>query len=172
MVVAIISVLAAVAIMNVNKDPAVRDVAQKLSNILRETSRRAVAGGPVRSDVITATGVTARTRARITFQNGAQRVLIEELKEDTLPANGAQWETSRSTWIDRSVEIYGTRASAETVAGLGPQTVLGTSDYSILCYPNGSCDPVTIYLQTKKQAKKARTVVMPLNGSPLYFSQW
>ena len=171
-VVVIVGVIASVAIVRLRPKASVRDVAQRMSDLLRKASRHAVAGGAIRSNVSTATGVTARARTRMTSQDGVQYVMVERFVEDPEPATGGGWEILEWVSIPSSVQVYGVRASAETQPGLGPETVITTGEHTVQCYANGSCDAVTIYVQSPDGRNKARTVVMPLHGAPLYFAGW
>ena len=74
-------------------------------------------------------------------------------------------------------EVYGFRASAEALPGLGPDVILGSGEVEIRCYPNGTCDAATLYLQDADKPADAtnnrlRIVMMPLNGAPLVFADW
>jgi hypothetical protein len=43
---------------------------------------------------------------------------------------------------------------------------------TIECFPNGACEPKTLYFENKTGGDRTRVVVMPLNGSPLVFDAW
>lgn len=174
-VVAIVGILMIAAAVMMRTQADVQDVAHQVANVLREGSRKAVAGGAVRGDVIANTGITARTRIRV-YEEVAdfQIVVLERLEEETLPSDGASWVEIQRITLDEDVEINGYRGSAEINPGLGPATVIVPGGEAIIeCTPNGTCDPMTLYLRsTGTQEELARVAVMPLNGAPLIFAQW
>jgi prepilin-type N-terminal cleavage/methylation domain-containing protein len=174
-VVAIVGLLMIAAVVMMRTEADVQDVAHQVANVLREGSRKAVAGGAVRGDVIANTGIEARTRIRI-YEEVAdfQIVVLERLEEDALPNDTASWVEIRRVTLDEDVEVNGVRPSAEINPGLGPATVIVPAGEAIIeCEPDGTCDPMTLYLKsTGNQEEFARVAVMPLNGAPLIFAQW
>jgi len=172
-VVLIIAVLATLAWGSLRSDPRPSDVAATTANLARETARKAAAGGPVRAAVVTALGITARSRLRIFTQSGNQVLTVEMLEENPPPSTQASWVEHRRQQISRGTRLAGWRPSSDLDGGVGPQIVLGANDeVEIRCYPNGRCDAATLYFDQPNGQRKARTVLMPLGGSPAVFSAW
>jgi prepilin-type N-terminal cleavage/methylation domain-containing protein len=171
-VVAIVGIMVTAAVVNMSRGPTVEDQCRAIAARLREASRKAVAGGAVRDNVATATLQTARTRTRI-FRDGTtglQTVVVERVAEDPILPD-FEWEELSRLGIDERIEIFGTSPAAEIDPGVTPVPLIG--EHTISCFPNGACEPMTLYLRsTGAQKKYGRVVVMPLNGSPLVFNQW
>jgi hypothetical protein len=79
----------------------------------------------------------------------------------------------KALWGPRGTTISGYRASADLNGGLGPQVAIGPTDtVQIYCYPTGLCDAATLYASDPHGPKKARTVMLPLGGTPAVFPVW
>ena len=170
-VVALVAVLATLAWGSFRGDPRPSDVASTAANLVRQTARKAVGGGAVRADVAAVLG-KARSRLHIFTESGVQVLAVEVLEEDDVPADSLWAERSRRA-VPRGTRLTGWRASADLDGGLGPEIVLGSGDaVEIRCYPNGTCDAATLYFEATSGARKARTVLMPLGGSPATFAAW
>ena len=175
-VIAIVGVLAALAMVYMRPDQKPIDAANRMGDFMRETSRRAVALGPVRPSVAAALGTKARTRVRAIAPFTLQPTFVlERLQEDPAPATSANWiEVERYT-IDKAVigESWGTGVAPKaTVTGL---TTDWTS-FEVRCFPNGSCDSRTLFFEatTPKQPNEryARMSIMPLGGAILVREAW
>lgn len=172
-VVAIIGVLVTLAVTMLNGKPRAIDLAQDLSTRLSEASRKAVAGGAVRSDVAIAQGSAARTHVVITVgDGGGGTLLMERLEEDPLPSSGASWLELTHATLPRSILVAGVRGAAD-LSGLDIETRVGAGDQiEVRCYADGRCDGMTIYLETSDHRRRARVAVLPLGGSPMTFDGW
>jgi prepilin-type N-terminal cleavage/methylation domain-containing protein len=172
-VVAIIGVLSTLAWGSLRSEPRPTDVASTAANMIREAARKAAQSGAVRTDVATALGSAARTRIRIFTASGKQNLAVDRLVENALPSNGATWvETTRYT-MPRNNVISGWRSTADLNGGVGPLVVLGPGDtVLIFCLPTGRCDAATLYFAHSNTTRRARTVMMPLGGSPAVFPAW
>jgi prepilin-type N-terminal cleavage/methylation domain-containing protein len=171
-VLAIIGVLCALALVYMRADPKTIDIATRVGELVREGSRRAIALGPVRPDVAVALG-KARTRIRATA--GPQPTFIlERLQEDPPPA-------PTGVWIE--VQRYTVDASAigdSWAAGVGSHAalplVVDWSTFVAQCYPNGTCDPRSLFFQSAGPASPdeafARLSIMPLGGAILLREDW
>lgn len=175
----LVGVLSTAAIALLRSSPRAIDVASQLSAKISEASRKAVAGGSVRDDVLVALGSSvpanqARTLVSITVgATGGGTVSVAQLEEDPLPANTASWVTLSSTTLHRAVTLDGFRTGATLTSVTAPETALAAgATLEIRCYPDGSCDGMVIYTSSTRGARKARVVVMPLGGSPLTFDSW
>ena len=172
-VVVIVGVLMVVAVLALRSNPNVDDVTRRIAAMLREASRKAVAGGTVRADVITATGESDRSRLLIVTDTttGLQAVTVERLQEDTLPGT-ASWVVLQRFDVPEGIEIAGHDDAPRINTGTSP-SVLDSPEHEIRCRPTGECDPHTLFVHDLVvQQRRARVVVMPLNASPLVFSGW
>ncbi len=178
-VVALVGVLATLGIALLRDQPRALDIASQLSAKIGESSRKAVAAGAVRGDVLEALGARipanhARTRVVIDVGVTGGTLSLERLEESPLPASTASWVQLSSSTVHHAVSIRGYRAGASLTEGaLAPPTPLAAgSSLQVRCYPDGSCDGLVIYLASDRGTRKARVVVMPLGGSPLTFDGW
>jgi prepilin-type N-terminal cleavage/methylation domain-containing protein len=169
-VVSIIGILVTMAIVYMR--PRVRpiDVATRVGDLFREASRRAVALGPVRPDVVVAFG-RARTRVStqvVTVPPGvpAVKFTLERLQEG---APGAVvWFFVEDYTTDKNVVAV----QWQTTAGL-------TADWTALtlyCRPNATCDACTMYFQAAiagpDYEQLAKLSVMPLGGAINTRTDW
>jgi hypothetical protein len=86
--------------------------------------------------------------------------------------------------MPRNIVVSGWSPIADLDGGATPaNTLLGAGDTATFaCLPTGRCDstpatatsidPGTLYFAHSFTTKKARTVVMPLGGSPAVFPAW
>jgi hypothetical protein len=148
------------------------------ANFAREAARKAAAGGAVRADVVTALQpgdpqhCTARARIQISTVGTAQYLSVQVLQE-RVTAGQADWVEIKSQKVPRGTTISGYRASADLNGGLGPQVPIGPTDTVLIyCYPSGLCDAATVYASDPRGPRKARTVMLPLGGTPAVFPVW
>jgi prepilin-type N-terminal cleavage/methylation domain-containing protein len=175
-VVSIIGILVTMAIVYMR--PRVRpiDVANRVGDLFREASRRAVALGPVRPDVVLAFG-RARTRvttAAVTVPPGvpAVKYTLERLQEGAVGA--ATWNYVEDYTTDKNV------VAVQWALGVGDQTMAnltGNFDGIILyCRPDGTCDSCTMFFQAAiagpAYEQLAKISVMPLGGSINTRTDW
>jgi prepilin-type N-terminal cleavage/methylation domain-containing protein len=173
-VVAIISVLVALAGIYMRPDVKTIDVANRTGDLVREASRRAVALGPVRAPVAINLGSKARTRIRGLTAGPQPIFVLERLQEDPAPAITASWvEVVRYT-PDKAVD------AAAWAVGVGPYGAL-TPDtdwtaFSALCFPDGTCEARTLFFRHTKPQKPselfARMSIMPLGGAIITRETW
>lgn len=171
-VIAIIGILSTIASIAFRSPTSAGDTAARLAVRVRECTRLAVSRGPVRADVLTALGSRARARMVISPEaDGSQLVTVELLQEEALPSDGGNWsEVSRS--VLTGVQVAGTTTSTVLTDGLGPGTAI-SSDHVLQCYPNGSADPMTYYLESSQStSQRMRLVVMSMTGDPTTLAGW
>jgi prepilin-type N-terminal cleavage/methylation domain-containing protein len=177
-VVAIVAVLAALAwnLLSPTSDP--DDIAEQTAQLMREAGRRATTGGPVRGDVVTNLGLAPKPpRARLHVIAGTPRkIAIERLQEDPLPQHTASWVQVQAFTVPSAVTLKGWRPTADLNGGVGPSVLLGATDEVVIqCYPTSTCDAATLYFDVSASqggSAPARTVVMPLGGSPVVYESW
>jgi prepilin-type N-terminal cleavage/methylation domain-containing protein len=172
-VVAILGITAALVLRNFKRNPTGEE-ARRLASAMAVAHRTAIAGGPVRADVVTAAGgQRARAQLEIAASGNGYLVTVWRLVEDPLPGTGHQWLPVQVTAISPEVEItrvadaahIGLSATAITAGGLPT-----TKNY----YPNGSADPFTAYLKHRHRdgATRYRVIGMPLTPAPQLFQDW
>jgi prepilin-type N-terminal cleavage/methylation domain-containing protein len=170
-VVLIIGVIAGAAAVVIRSGPGIGDAAARVSGMVAEAARKAVAGGPVRANVA-AGGNTSRARVRFDVDpNGFPFVAVDRRVEDSPDtATTFEWvELTRARLPDR-VAIAGLEPVPRTDPGGAPTVAL---PFTVECEPGGTCDAATIYLETTGGApERKRVVVMPLGAAPLVFDQW
>jgi prepilin-type N-terminal cleavage/methylation domain-containing protein len=170
---AIVGVMMAAAAVRVDSTPQVGDQARRLAGLLHETARRAVTGGPIRTDVAIANDLSARSRTRV-FRDGTTGlwvVAVERAEEETEPSTDYAWvETARVT-LPEGMEVSGYSAAAELEAGISPAEI--EDELLIQCHPDGTCEAQTLYLSAGGEQKRyARIAIMPLTGAPIVFDGW
>jgi len=122
-VVAILSIVTAVAIGSYRRNPT-GDDARRLAALMATAYRTAVAGGPIRADVASAAMPTVlRERAKVTFtQEGASTVAtVYKIVEEDLPSHGYLEVPVQSIALSSEVTLHAIVASAQI--GLAPGTV-------------------------------------------------
>jgi prepilin-type N-terminal cleavage/methylation domain-containing protein len=172
--VAIIGVLVSLAVVYMKPQTKTIDVANRVGDLVREASRRAVALGPVRAAVALNIGTKARTRVRGTTAGPRPTLVLERLQEDPAPANTAVWIAVMQYTVAREAigESWG--------AGVGSHAVLTRSTdwtaFEARCYPDGTCDPHTLFFEAadpgSESDRYARMSIMPLGGAILTRRDW
>lgn len=162
-VVTLIGILVTMAIVYMKGHVRPIDVANRVGDLVREASRRAVALGPVRSDVAVTLGSKARTQ--ITAVADAKQMgtppinftsvtfVMWRLQEDPLPLHTGTWISVEQyqTDIHIDVESWAKKAVDHTDA-------TRTADWSawapplnsvppIQCKPDGTCTSATIFFK-------------------------
>lgn len=168
-VVSIIGILVTMAIVYMRPKVRPIDVATRVGDLFREASRRAVALGPVRPDVVLAYG-RARTRVKtlaVTIPPGvpAVKFTMERLQEDG--PLGTAWYYVEDYTTDKNV------VAANWALGVGDHTMGSQSsnfdNITLYCRPDGSCDAITMFFQAAiagpTYEQLAKISVMPLGGS-------
>ena len=173
-VVAIIGIVTTMAVVYLNPKVKSIDVAGRVGDLAREGSRRAIALGPVRADVALALGLTARVRIR-GLAGSQPTFILERLQENSLPAATASWIEIHRYTVDRAVvgDSWG--------VGVGARAALTVSaDWSAFlayCYPNGTCDPRSLFFQATAVGGpsydyQARLSIMPIGGAIMTRKDW
>jgi prepilin-type N-terminal cleavage/methylation domain-containing protein len=175
-VVSIIGILVTMAIVYMR--PRVRpiDVATRVGDLFRESSRRAVALGPVRPDVVLAFG-RARTRVStqpVTIPPGvpAVKFTLERLQEGA--PNTAAWFFVEDYTTDKNVVAvqWALKVGDQTMAGL----TTNWTGLTLYCRPDGTCDSCTMFFQAAiagpDYEQLAKVSVMQLGGSINTRTDW
>jgi prepilin-type N-terminal cleavage/methylation domain-containing protein len=167
-VLAIVGILVAAAYPYLRANPRPIDVADQVSSMVSEASRRAVAGGVVRPEL----GIAARTQV-VLVAGSPDEILVERLEEDPAPATTGQWIEIRRTTLPATVELIGWSPNPTLASTGGPVNVLAAgARKEIHCEPNGRCDGAMVFLRSRDQRHEARVVILPLGGTPITFSEW
>ena len=181
-VVTIIGVLVTMAIVYMR--PRVRpvDVANRVGDMVREASRRAVALGPVRADVVVALGSKARTQILATTSGSVVTFTLYRLQE-AMPPTSSAWMPIESYAVDANV------VAVKFAPGVGDRTMAGQvstwNTFLAQCKPDGTCDPVTVFFQavimgpvdcstatTPVYEQCGKLSIMPLGGAITTRADW
>lgn len=171
-VVVILGILVAFSVKAFKSNP-VADSARKVSSVISEARRRAVADGPIREDVRAATG--QQGRAKVVFEsNRIMRVWVAV--EDAPPATGFSWVNVSSQVMPEGAEIFAVGTTAKMDPG-GAAPAASGFPLEKQFYPNGTCDSLTVYLRATGSGatdanKRYRVFAMPLNAIPGSFKGW
>jgi prepilin-type N-terminal cleavage/methylation domain-containing protein len=188
-VVAIIGVLVTMAIVYLRARPRPLDVANRVGDLAREASRRAIALGPVRANVAFALNSKARTQILGSqTAGGAVTFTLYRLQEDTGGAATGQWLPLQTYTVDKGVDSI--RWEKNVVAGTAPVTAAGqiwdvqpapptapTQGFVAQCKPDGTCDPYTLFFQSTGLTgavyeRQAKLAIMPLGGAIVTRPDW
>ncbi|MEM9488978.1 MAG: prepilin-type N-terminal cleavage/methylation domain-containing protein [Myxococcota bacterium] len=175
-VVAIVGILMVTAVVTIDREPMARDMANRVANMMRETSRKGVARGPIdftQVDSPSSPAVTWPTQLRVFNDAGTGYWVVAIERYNEVP-NPDEWVEIERRFISHTgVEIVGYSDSAEFSASPSPPTTtLGIADEKIIrCHEDGSCDATTLYLE-KGNGERARMVVMPLSGTAEVYDGW
>lgn len=169
-VVAIIAVLVAMASVSLRPRTTAIDTGHSLRALVDEASREAVRAGPVRPDVVTATGI--RARAQVIAADDGTAFYVQRLVEDPAPAVTAAWQTVASFAVPSWVH------AAAYSSQLGAYTAVSRStnwtSFAIACFPDGTCERKTVFFDSATGAsvsRQSRVAVMPLS-SPHVIGKW
>jgi prepilin-type N-terminal cleavage/methylation domain-containing protein len=196
-VVAIIGILVTMAIVYMRPRLRPIDVANRVGDLAREASRRAVALGPVRPNVAVALGSKARTQ--ITAQLSSATTItftLWRLQEDPAPAATASWVSLETYTMDLNVVVI----DSWSPGAVDYSAAARTSDWTIWqtvapppparpplqCKPDGTCDAVTLFFQAARPGPACnptgpspplyeqcgKLAVMPLGGAITTHADW
>ena len=171
MIVAILATMAAVSLR-----PKIKplDAAERVGDIVREANRRAVALGPVRANVALALNNKARTRVVGSGTSPQPTFILQRLVEDASPAStAANWVEIQRYTLDADVTADSWDTGVNTKTALDP-TQTDWTVFETRCYPDGLCDPVTVFLHETSASPGdfARLSVMPLGGAIMTRQDW
>ena len=172
-VVAIIGVLTTMAFAYMKPRVTTLDVANRVGNMVREASRRAVSLGPVRADVA-ATVITGKARTRIVATAGLQPTFtLQYLVENPLPASTAVWISALQYTVYRDVTAESWATGVGSHAAL--TTVSSFASFELDCFPDGTCNAKSLFFQApdgKPREQYSRLSVMPLGGAVMTRPDW
>lgn len=175
-VVSIIGILVTMAVVYMRPRLRPVDVANRVGDLFREASRRAVALGPVRADV----GIRARTRVTAA-PSGANVTFTLWLLQEGAPAT---WTPVMSYTTDPRVIAVDWRTN---VVGFTPAPPAAWSSFESRCSPDGTCQPRSLYFQADLAGPScdpaaalaqpiyeqcAKLAVMPLGGAITTRADW
>jgi prepilin-type N-terminal cleavage/methylation domain-containing protein len=172
-VIAIIGLTVAFASVYMSAKVKTIDIANQVGDLVREGSRRAVALGPVRSNVALAMGTRARTRI---VGSGTTQVMftLQRLQESPAPAATASWIDVATVTVDKSVLADSFGNSVGSYAALARSSTW--SAFVAYCYPEGKCDARTLFFKAVKPTGTsdtyAKLAVMPLGGAVMTRRDW
>ena len=188
-VVAIVGILVSVVLVTLR--PRVRpiDAATRFGDLVREASRRAVALGPVRADVVRTLGSRARTQIFGVQSGRTMTFTLYRLQEAPLGSSTGTWMPVESYTTDASVVVdsWGPGVIDHTPAKLAPDWTAWTPPPNppvdptpprspLQCRPDGSCDPCTLFFRAAINGpayeQLAKVSVMPLGGAITTRTDW
>lgn len=168
-VVAILAILATLAVVSVNPRTTAIDIGHRFRALVDTASRDAVRLGPVRPDVVTATGIRARTQ--IVAAGSGTAFYVQRLVEDTGTPT-ATWQTIDSFALPAWV------SAAAFSSQLGPYGTVTTatdwSTFSLACFPDGTCERKTVFFESSAGStatRQARVAVLPVAAAQV-ISRW
>jgi prepilin-type N-terminal cleavage/methylation domain-containing protein len=163
-VVAIIGVLVTMAVVYMR--PRVRpiDVAARVGDLVHEASRRAVALGPVRADVVDALSSKARTQIQTAISGSVVTFTLFRLEEG-VTLGTATWIPIESYAVHPNVLAVEWRREVGThsMGGLSTNWDPPPSGLVIQCRPDGTCDPRTLFFESATSGPDCETATTPLN---------
>lgn len=175
-VVAIIGVLVTMAIVYMRGHVRPIDVANRVGDLVREASRRAVALGPVRSDVALNMRTTARTAITATQNVGTNppittmTFVMWRFQEADPPGNTGSWIAVEQYTTD--VHVLVDSWAQGVVDHTSPAVSTSWTTWGdpagpppIQCRPDGTCTPCTIFFQAALSGPSCEPTATP--GVPL-----
>lgn len=181
-VVAIIGILVTMAIVSMRPRLRPIDVANRVGDLFREASRRAIALGPVRADV----AIRARTRITAapsgTVDQPTVTFTLWWLQEGALKQ--ASWIPIVTYTTDPKVTAVDWRSN---VVAYTPPSAADWSKFEARCSPDGTCQPFTLFFQANRPGPScdpaastsqpvyeqcAKLAVMPLGGAIITRTDW
>jgi prepilin-type N-terminal cleavage/methylation domain-containing protein len=198
-VVAIVGILVTLAIVYMRGQSRPIDVANRVGDLMREASRRAVALGPVRSDVVARMGTRARTGVTVTVGASLGTPAYNRLtfvlwwfKEADLPADTGSWIAIEQYTTEVGVRVDGWAPGVVDHTSGGLSTAWTTwadaaATPPVQCRPDGGCTPVSIFFEAARSGPScepnvahpqpiyeqcAKLAVMPLGGAITTQADW
>ena len=183
-VVSIIGILVAMAIVSMRPRPRPIDIANRVGDLFREASRRAIALGPVRADV------PIRARTRVTAAPSGTSALPTVTFTLWRLVEGA---IGQATWIPITTTTYTTDPKIaiadwrKNVVAYTPPSSTDWNAFDARCSPDGTCQPVTLFFQANRPGTScdptatpsgpvyelcAKLAVMPLGGAINTRADW
>ena len=129
-VLAVISILVAIAVPNLRTAADVEATARNMGSLIGEAARTAVLRGPVPPEVVAATG--SPYRVRISIVGADPHTMVVDLQYETADGGGNHWYTLQRTTLPHGITIYGQNNYADIVgiatgsSGSGAGTGFGT----------------------------------------------
>ncbi len=176
-VVAIISILAALAVVRSDKKPEVFKAGTLLAMRVADASREARTGGPV-LDTIVANETIGRYRSQLIVgtDTDGQYISVELRLPDPLnPTTQSENHELSRVYMPRDTVIVGYEAGkayTDPAAGAISMATLSTPTFALDCTSDGVCGPITFFLQNTDNEDKRRVVVLPLSSMPLVLAAW
>lgn len=170
-VVAVLGILSTVAVFTVDTDPDLRSVVRDVQSRIEEGSRTAVAGGPVRPDVVEAEGRTERARVQISSHDEGPQYVAVALRVEEEDAAESAWRHVSHANLPENVEVYGYEDDAARLSP-GGEPVPKDGPIEVFCEPTGSCGPLTLYLQNERGTEQMRIAVLRFGGAPITARGW
>jgi prepilin-type N-terminal cleavage/methylation domain-containing protein len=151
-VIAIIGILAALAVSNLDARPRADDAAQVIAQMTHEAGREAVS--------------RAAPSHLVVVQDGDVITASVEILVD-----GTTWVEVGHRSVGHGPTIAGTSPRAELTDGVAPDDPMGTDPIVVECHPEGVCDGMTFYLRGHG-AVQSRLAILPLGGETMIFTKW
>jgi prepilin-type N-terminal cleavage/methylation domain-containing protein len=174
-VMAIIAILCTMAVVSLNPKLKPIDTAERVGDLVREANRRALALGPVRANVAIRLGSKARTRLVGLGASPQPTFRLDRLQEDaTETSDGYTWYEVERFSIDTHTVADSWQHGVGSYASFGGSTITDWTTLEIRCYPDGTCDPATLFFtgDQNQVSDQARLSVMPLGGAILTRKDW
>jgi prepilin-type N-terminal cleavage/methylation domain-containing protein len=187
-VVTIIGILVTMAIVYMRGRVRPIDVANRVGDLVREASRRAVALGQVRPDVALHLGSQARTQitavaASRTVPGSAPPIVFTtvtftlwRLQEDPLPANTGRWiaidkyitdsNVDVESWAPKVVDHTSLERTTDWSRWVFPTAADPPPIPPLQCRPNGTCDACSIFFKYVLPGPSCDPLTPP--GVPIY----
>lgn len=181
-VVSIIGILVTMAIVYMRPHPRPIDIANRVGDLVREASRRAITLGPVRADIVTHLGIKARTRVTAAPGAGTVTFTLSLLVEGA--PDQATWTPVMSYTTDPRVIAVDYRPNVVAYTAASPAD---WSAFEARCSPDGTCQPRTLFFQADVPGASctptatpsqqvyeqcAKLAIMPLGGAITTRADW
>jgi prepilin-type N-terminal cleavage/methylation domain-containing protein len=188
-VIAIVGVLVTMALVYMR--PRVRpiDVAIRFGDLVHEASRRAVALGPVRDDVVQQLNLRARTEIAAVPSGSTVTFTLYRFQEAPLGTATGTWipidsyttdtKVMVDSWAPDVVDHTSSKLATDWSAWAPPLPELLSASpprTPLQCRPDGTCDACTVFFQAAIAGPTfeqfARISIMPLGGAVMTSPSW
>lgn len=191
-VVAIIGVLVTMAIVYLRARPRPIDVANRVGDMIHEANRRAIALGPVRTNVVNAlrtagvVGPKARTQVLGSLTGGKVMFTLYRLEEDVAGGTSSTWQPLQSYVVANGVDAVHwendiVTSAVSTAAGavwdVPAPPAAASQGFIAKCFPDGTCDSRTLFFQSTGLTgavyeRQARLMILQLGGAIRVTADW
>jgi prepilin-type N-terminal cleavage/methylation domain-containing protein len=180
-VVGILAVLVTMALIAMYPRKRAVDVAYQFADLVHEASREAITYGPVRADVVVASGSLGKARTCIIGAGAANtsptftlELIIEGTTSGSFTLTSTGAAGAQQLVVDSNVVGAYYSPQIGPLASVTPQNT-NWNNFKVCCYDDGTCDGQSLFFQANHGASyelTGRVSVLPLGAATQVKANW